>query len=120
MIILRCYQTTTLLPDPELDDSEGFLFDSDIKRNLGGGEYYYLKRKGGRRKRTFVFKLTRMKALELREFIRSYFDKLIDITDNLDRCFRGYFTINPFSFTTINADIIEIPLEMEIIKTCGT
>lgn len=119
MFILQCYQTTTVLPNPDLDDSKILLQELDIKRNLAGAKHYYVKAKGGRQKLTFNFTLTRMKALELREFIRSYLDKKIIFVDQFSNCWHGNFTMNPFSFTSVQQDMITVPLEFEG-QACAT
>lgn len=113
MIILRSYQTTTLLPNPQWNDSENIMDDMMIKRQLGGGRFTYIKTKDSRRRLVFNFKLSRLKALELRAFIQTYFASPITLTDHLDQLWIGNFTINPFDFTSTNADIIEISLEFE-------
>jgi len=120
MFILSCYQTTTILPNPDLDDNENLLYEIDIKRNLGGTKHYYVKLKKSRQKLTFNFTLTRMKALELREFIRAYMDRQIRIRYSgwatMLGCWKGYLTMNPFTFTSINADVIKVPLEFEGVE----
>ncbi|KKK96389.1 hypothetical protein LCGC14_2663260, partial [marine sediment metagenome] len=69
MIKLTSYQTTTLLPNPEFGDSEGLLDEVSIKRTIDGSRHVYVKTKNQRRKLIFSFRLTRLKALELRAFI---------------------------------------------------
>ncbi len=113
MIILRSYQTTTLLPNPQWNDSENIVDDIMVKRKLGVGRFTYNKTKNNRRRLLFNFKLSRLKALELRAFIQAYFASTITLIDHLDQLWIGNFTINPFDFTSINADIIEISLQFE-------
>lgn len=113
MIKLQSYQTTTLLPNPQWSDSENILDDIMIKRQLGGGRFTYIKTKDNRRRLVFNIKMSRLKALELRAFIQTYFASTVTLIDHIEQLWIGNFTINPFDFTSINADIIEISLEFE-------
>lgn len=116
MIKLVAYQTTTILPNPEWSDSENITDEIIIKRVLEGGRYTYIKTKNYRRRLLFNFKLARMKALELRAFIQSYFNSEITLTDHLGQIWIGRFTVNPFDFTTLLSDIQTIQLEFEGVK----
>jgi hypothetical protein len=92
-------QTTTILPNPRLGDSESLRVGLAIKRAMDGTRYTYVKRKGGR-KLQWTFKLTRNKGLELRAFIQSYFASTIVVTDHNERVWTGKFVNNPFEFDT--------------------
>lgn len=113
MIKLIAYQTTTILPNPGWSDSENLVDEIMLKRVMEGGRYTYIKTKNSRRKLTFNFKLSRLKSLELRAFIQSYFSSAITLIDHLNQTWIGKFTVNPFEFTSTNADIINIQLEFE-------
>ena len=93
-------QTTTILPDPQFSDSEGLLVSVTRRVSMNGVRYTYVKRKDGRRKLLWTFKLTRNKGLELRAFLYAYFASRIKITDHNDRTWLGNFTNNPFEFDT--------------------
>lgn len=56
----------TLLPNPQFSDSEGLMISVSRKLAMDGTRYTYVKRKDGRRKLRWSFKVTRNKALELR------------------------------------------------------
>jgi len=116
MIRLTAYQTTTVLPNPDWSDSEGILGEVIIKRTITGARHIYVKTKNQRRRIGFSLKLTRMKALELRAFIQSYFASEITLTDHLNQVWIGYFTVNPFEFMTTNANILTIQLDFEGVK----
>ena len=93
-------QTTSLLPNPLLSDTEALTTSVSAHRATDGTLYTYVKTKAGRRKMTWTFRLTRPKALELRAFILSYFASKIQITDHNGRVWVGNFTSNPFEFDT--------------------
>lgn len=106
-------QTTTLLPSPKFSDSEGVLDEVIQKRAMTGSLYTYVKTKSNRRKLLMQFQLDRMKGLELRAFIRAYFKSKIRLTDHLDQVWIGYFTSNPFDFSTSSSEQQLISLEFE-------
>lgn len=116
MIKLKSYQTTTLLPNPDFDDSEGLMDEVIIKRTIDGARHTYVKTKNQRRKLLFAIKLTRLKALELRAFIQSYFYSEIELTDHLDQVWIGNIIVNPFEFTTASADVTTIQIDFEGVK----
>jgi hypothetical protein len=66
---------------------------------MDGTLYTYVKSRNGRKKLRWEFELSRNKSLELREFINSYFDTLIEITDHDGDKWVGYLMNNPFEFT---------------------
>jgi len=93
-------QTTTLLPCPQFNDSEGVL-DSVTRRLASDGTCYtYVKRRNGRRKLKWTFWLSRNKGLELRAFIIAYFASSVQVIDHNGRVWVGNFTSNPFEFDT--------------------
>jgi hypothetical protein len=96
-------QTTTLLPSPEFSDQEALLDTVSRKLAMDGTRYSYVKRRGGRRKLKWTFKLSRNKALELRAFLMSYFASLVQVLDHNGRTWIGNFTSNPFEFDTTDA-----------------
>jgi len=91
-------QTTSLLPNPQFSDQEGVLDSVTRKLAMDGTRYTYVKRRSGRRKLRWTFRLTRNKALEVREFLRSYFASQVRVTDHNGRVWIGNFTGNPFEF----------------------
>lgn len=95
-------QTTSLLPNPQLSDTEALTSSVTPRRALDGTLYTYVRTTGGRRKMTWEFRLARPKALELRAFIYSYFASRIKITDHNGRIWIGNFMNNPFEFESAN------------------
>lgn len=91
-------QTTSLLPNPQFSDQEGLLDSVTRKLAMDGTRYTYVKRRGGRRKMKWTFRLTRNKALEVRAYIRSYFASRVRVTDHNGRIWVGNFVNNPFEF----------------------
>jgi len=92
-------QTTTVLPNPLFGDGENLLTDMSVRRTMDGTLYTYIKTKG-RRGLQWTFRLTRNKALELREFLLSYFASKIFVKDHTGRVWVGNFINNPFEFDT--------------------
>ena len=92
-------QTTSVLPNPRLGDSENLRVVVSMKRAMDGTRYTYVKRKGGR-KLQWTFKFTRNKGLEVRAFIQSYFASKIKVIDHNDRVWIGHFINNPFELST--------------------
>ena len=93
-------QTVSLLPNPQFGDGEAETCEVATKRAMDGTLYTYVKSKAGRRRLTFPFQLSRMKALELRVFIQSYFASKVRLTDHFGHVWVGHFTSNPFEFST--------------------
>jgi hypothetical protein len=93
-------QTTSLLPNPQFSDQEMLLDTVTRKLAMDGTRYTYVKRRNGRRKLKWSFRLTRNKALEMREYLRVYFASKIRVTDHNARVWLGYFVNNPFEFET--------------------
>jgi hypothetical protein len=93
-------QTTMLLPNPLLGDSEGLTAVMETKRSMNGTAYTYVKSKNGRRRMQWTFRTTRNKGLELRAFLYRYFASVIRIEDHNGRTWIGSFTNNPFEFDT--------------------
>lgn len=111
--------TVTVLPNPDLNDSENKKFELDIGRAVDGTVYTYVKNKGGS-KLVYSFRLSRMKALELKEFIRLFSAVKIRMTDHYDNQWEVNFTSNPFDFATTTRALnspggedVEITLEFE-------
>ncbi len=93
-------QTVTLLPNPRFGDGEAQACEVAAKRAMDGTLYTYVKSKAARRRLTLPLNLSRMKALELRAFIRSYFASPVRLTDHLGQVWVGHFMSNPFEFST--------------------
>ena len=93
-------QTITWLPNPSWDDSEALTVSVSEQRSISGLLYTYVKTKNLRRKLLFEFELNRMKALELRAFIKSYYRSKIQLLDHTSTIWIGHFTSNPFEFDT--------------------
>ena len=112
-------QTVTVLPNPQLNDSENQKFELEIAYSTDGTVYTYVKDKEDSRL-VYSMRMSRMKALELREFLRLYSAEQMRLTDHNDVKWSVYLVTNPFSFATTkramnspgNADV-EITLELE-------
>jgi len=93
--------TTTILPNPQLQDSVGSTGSIEIKRSMNGTKYSYVKSRDARRRLLWTFLLSYDKVLELQAFYDSYNSNQIKVTDHFDVVYRGYFTSNPFDFETL-------------------
>jgi len=117
MITLTSFQTTTILPNPQWNDSENLTSSVNVRRSMNGMVYTYVKTKNSRRKLSMTFKLTHQKGLELRAFIRSYFRSPITLVDNEGQTWSVKFTSNPFEFSTSSpSEGQDIHLEFEGVK----
>jgi len=90
--------TTTLLPSPQWGDSQALTATVTSLRSMNGTLYTYVKSRNGRKMFHWRFEIARNKALELREFINSYFGKPLQITDHDEDVWVGYLRNNPFEF----------------------
>jgi hypothetical protein len=68
-------------------------------RSVDGTLYTYVTSRAGRKKFIWTFELSRHKALELREFLDSYFSNIIKVTDHNNESWVGYIKNNPFEFS---------------------
>jgi len=92
-------QTTTLLPSPTFSDQNALKATVKTVRSMNGTRYTYVQSREGLHKLKWDFKLARHKALELREFINSYYGSLIHATDHNNEIWIGYLKNNPFEFS---------------------
>lgn len=90
-------QTMMVLPNPEFGDSEASQDKVSVRRAMDGTMYSYVESAQGNTELDFDLKLTRMKALELIAFMRSYQASTIQLTDHLDKVWLG----------TIKSELIE-------------
>lgn len=90
--------TTTQLPDPKFDDSIALQSTVDVKYAMDGTRRTYVK-STDRGKLSFTFLLTRMKALEVRAFVQSYYRAKLRITTHRGEVWDVYFATNPFDFS---------------------
>ena len=99
MFSLSCFQTTTILRDPQFSDGEGLTSEVNRIRSTDGTLRTYIKRKDGRRKLQWSWVLTRNKAIEFEMFIKAYVDFEIKVVDHNGRTWLGYITTNPVEIT---------------------
>jgi hypothetical protein len=88
-------QTTIVLPNPLIGDSEAHTSEVIVKRTMSGRAQTFVRRKNQRKKLTWSFRVTRNKALEVREFFRSYHGSKMRIIDHEDRSWTGFVVTNP-------------------------
>lgn len=92
-------RTTSILPSPDFSNTEAKKVRlKSIFRSMNGTKRTYTQTSPDTQL-TFRFNLVRPKALELREFIRVYFDKRIKLTTHDNEVWLVRFTDDPFEFT---------------------
>lgn len=110
--------TTTLLPSPNFGDGETPRSTAEIQQSMNGTLQSYVK-SNNRSKLQYSLNLSRMKALELRAFINSYYRATIRLTNHKGEVWDVKFTANPFDFTSKSRSSypgnsqVEITLELE-------
>jgi hypothetical protein len=93
--------TTTVLPSPEFNDSEAKQHTVVIKQAMDGTRYTHVHTTDGRHKLMYQINMSRMKSLELRAFLQSYYRSQIRLTNHKGEVWRVWFTSNPFEFDTV-------------------
>jgi hypothetical protein len=101
------------LPNPQFGDSDNDTHTINLRYAQNGKQYTYVKTKNDRARLLMTFEMYRLKALELRLFLKLYSDKQIQLTDHLDRIWVGYFTSNPFEYTAVTGEWQRIDIEFE-------
>ena len=92
-------ETITYLPNPELSDVKSGRNSLNITRAMDGTTRSYVK-SNTRKSFSYTFRLTRMKAFELEEFIDSYYGSKIKLKDHDSNVWIVDLTNNPFDFST--------------------
>ncbi|REJ65623.1 MAG: hypothetical protein DWQ31_16925 [Planctomycetota bacterium] len=109
-------QTISVLPNPQFGDGEATTDDVSTQRAMDGTLYTYVKSKGSRRRITLPMEISRMKGLELRAFIQSYYASKIRLTDHLGQVWVGNLVNNPFEFSTTKRSVASPGGEMQTIQ----
>ena len=109
-------QTVTVLPNPQFGDGEAISVEVTTKRAMDGTLYTYTKSTGGRRRLTLPMQISRMKGLELRAFIQSYYASKIRLTDHLGQVWVGHFVDNPFELSTPKRSVASPGNEIQTIQ----
>jgi hypothetical protein len=91
---------TTVLPNPQFNDSHLKQHSVTIKRAMDGTCYTHVQTTDGRHKLTYEIRMSRMKALELRGFITAYFSSQMRLTNHKGEIWRVWLVSNPFEFNT--------------------
>ena len=89
-------QVTILMPSPNWGDSVTLTATMQILRAMDGTRYTYVHSKDGRKTLQWDFTIARHKALELRAFIRAYYNLQVQIVDHHSDSWLGYLINNPF------------------------
>ena len=114
--------TTTVLPSPEFSNVDSKPHQLNIKRATDGTRRVY-KKTAQTQITNYTFNLTKMKALELRAFIKLYFDSNIVVTDHNGDIWDNKLTNQPWSFVAdqvaqnlTGREKVQIPLAFEGVK----
>lgn len=92
------------MPSPLFSDNEALTSQVTSKRAIDGTLFTYVK-KQTRKKLQWSLRLTRGKALELRQFIKDFAADKVRITDHRGTIWVGYLTNNPFEFDTTRRSV---------------
>lgn len=101
------------LPNPQFGDSDNDTHTINIRYAINGKPYTYVRTTNDRVRLLMTFEMHRQKALEFRLFLKLYFGSKIKLTDHLNRIWLGYFTINPFEFTSVQGEWQTMNIEFE-------
>lgn len=104
--------TTIKLPNPQLGDTKSPQNEVDVFRAINGTRRTSVK-KSDRILLTFDFRITRIKAEELKEFIRLYHSEQLRIKDHNDDYWEVYLTNNPFEFAQAKTNTVVIQLQFQ-------
>ena len=74
-------QTRTILPNPELGDTQDLRDEVIYKESIDGTIYSHIKT-NNRKRLIYDFDITRLKALEILEFFTAYNDEYIRLTNH--------------------------------------
>jgi hypothetical protein len=95
-------QVAIVLPNPEFADSEAEVGEAFIKRTRSL-KLRYRRKKDGRRKTQYEFRVTRRKGEEFYQFYRLFGGKELEILDHKDQKWFGWISVNPVDLETIGA-----------------
>lgn len=105
--------TLTVLPNPQLDDTEGGRI-SMVQHRTSDGTLYAYGRRSNRRVLAYNFQLTRAKTLELKAFIDQNYAEWLQVTNHLGEVWRVKLVNNPFEFEGVGRrERYSITLEIE-------
>lgn len=90
---------TVVLPNALFDDGRAPEVAVDLKRSMVGDTFTYVKT-SERSTLTLRFRLTKMKALELQNFIRIYYRAEMQISLHDNTIWVGKLSVNPFDGRT--------------------
>lgn len=115
MIELRCPEYTMYLPNPELGDTENNISDLQIKRAMDGTRRTFVRRNPDRLL-SYTFRLHRMKAEELKQFVADNHSRKFTIVNHKDERWIVRFVSNPFDFIQPRRDEITVNLQFQGVK----
>lgn len=91
-------QTTTLLPSPEFGDADNIIDGISLRRSMNGTVRTYVKTSSDE-KLVYDFILTRMKAMELINFINVYYQYNVRLINHKGEIYTGKILNDPMDIT---------------------
>lgn len=104
-----------ITPPPAMSDSVA-LAGATVIGNTMDGEQVSYRRPFPTRTHTWSFTLTRMKAIELRDFFTLFAGEKIKIVKHDDTILLGFFEINPLSLAAISRGVISDSVEKMTVE----
>lgn len=119
-VTLTAQNQIILLPPPLFGDREGIKAQIKLHKTIGGTLYAYGKRNLSRIL-NYTFELSRVKGLELRNFIEYSKGSLIIIENWKGEVWYSYIINNPITFTTVSRaspqrELVRVTLEFDGIR----
>ena len=91
---------TTLLPNPDLNNSEAVRDQATIRQSMNGTFYSYVKKTNLRELNFTWSHVGRGKMVEVQQFLKAFAGEKIMLTDPYDEKFKCVFTSDALTFTT--------------------
>lgn len=119
--VLRGINYTVTLPNPQFDDSETNMDTLQVFRTQTNRRIITVKRQA-MRTLNYTFRLTRQKAIELRNFIRAEIDNQITLENWKGETWVGTIGTNPFAITADGrwgpcTEGMSVELELKAVRT---
>jgi hypothetical protein len=121
MVVLNTSDQAITLKRPLLGDTEGGLSKVLLQRTITGSLFTYV-RKNSSRKLKYAFELPKVKALELRGFVRNSLSTPMWLQNWKGEIWFGFITNNPFSFKgkqrwgNQDGEAVDVNIEFEGVR----
>lgn len=105
----------TLLPSPNFSDVQTEDQTVNRQRSMNNTLYTYAK-SGATSKLTYTFALSRMKSLELQNFVETMIDRQIKLTNHKSETWLVYIDNNPFEITQARRSVGPTGRELDTVS----